>query len=131
MPKRIKPKPEPTLERGTLGETEAHPAANSAMDWILSIPTPELFRLVQSIELAAESKIRSAEVCAETWRRLTNGEPVSDRYLLGLCWTLRDMCDILKIPVYSPVVQGIRKMNSKKQEKKKVTRRPVAKKKKK
>lgn len=34
---------------------------------------------------------RTAEICHETMRRLLNGEPVSDRYALGLMWTLRDM----------------------------------------
>ena len=34
---------------------------------------------------------RLAEMCSETLRRLLAKEPVSDRYLLGLVWTIRDM----------------------------------------
>lgn len=30
-----------------------------------------------------------AEVCGETLRRIREGEPVSDRYVLGLAWTVR------------------------------------------
>jgi hypothetical protein len=34
---------------------------------------------------------RLAEICAETLDRLIHGQPVSDRYILGLAWNLRDM----------------------------------------
>lgn len=34
---------------------------------------------------------RLAEVCGETLRRVLAQEPVSDRYLLGLVWTIRQM----------------------------------------
>ena len=105
MPKRIKPKAEPTIERGTLKETEFHPAARAALDWLATVPTEEMLRLMRSIEMAAAQGIRSAEICEETWRRLMCNAPVSDRYLLGLCWPLRDMCDILEIKILPPYLQ--------------------------
>ncbi len=46
---------------------------------------------------------RLAEICGETLRRVIAGEPVSDRYLLGLCWTLREM-DKSFAPVITPAM---------------------------
>lgn len=76
-------------ESGTLREGEHHPAADSAMTWIKSHPMLML-KWTEPLASTALSGNRVAELCYETLRRLQAGEPVSDRYLLGLAWTLRE-----------------------------------------
>lgn len=78
-------------ERGTLAPTEAHPSAQFAMDYLRSIPLCNLFMHREAFSSCAIESNRLAEVCAETLRRVIDGEPVSDRYLLGLAWAIRDM----------------------------------------
>jgi len=76
---------------GTLNPGEIHPAALDAMAYIRSVPTQDLFNLVEAFASVAASGNRSAEVCGETLQRILNGEPVSDRYILGLAWALKTM----------------------------------------
>ena len=80
---------------GTLEEGEPHPAAFGAKQWILDYvrrnEVSALPRLLESFCSVGISDNRLAECCGETLRRLLNGEPVSDRYLLGLAWTMRNM----------------------------------------
>lgn len=70
---------------------EPHPAAFSAKEWILKQDKQWLCLMLESFSSCAIESNRLAEICAETLRRLLHGEPVSDRYLLGLAWSLRDM----------------------------------------
>ena len=73
---------------GTLDENEPHPAAAGALTYIqehASITDLEAFAS------AAISGNRLAEICHETLRRILHGEPVSDRYVLGLAWTIREL----------------------------------------
>ena len=79
---------------GTLSDREYHPAADSAMQYLRSMLANnllELIRLHESFSSYALSGNRLAEVCAETLRRLMHGESVSDRYLLGLAWTIQEI----------------------------------------
>jgi hypothetical protein len=79
---------------GTLTDTEYHPAADEAMEWLTAYVRDnpvEYMRWVESLASTALSGNRLAEVCSETLRRIEDHEPVSDRYLLGLCWTLRNL----------------------------------------
>lgn len=80
---------------GTLNEGQPHPAAHDAKQWILDYvrrnDVAALPRLLESFASVGMSGNRLAECCGETLRRLLNGEPVSDRYLLGLAWTMRNM----------------------------------------
>lgn len=74
---------------GELKLGEPHPAAITARDWIAS-RSPENIALWQ--EAFASCGLRGnrlGEICGETLRRLLAGEPVSDRYILGLAWTMR------------------------------------------
>jgi hypothetical protein len=86
---------ESQIQPGALADGEAHPAAESARAWLLRYvrrhEAEKLPMLLESFASSALSGNRLAELCAETLRRLLNGEPVSDRYLLALCWTIRDM----------------------------------------
>lgn len=79
----------------TLRDGEPHPAAENARQWLLEYvrrhDAHELPRLLESFCSVGMSGNRLAELCGETLRRLLNREPVSDRYLLGLIWTIRSM----------------------------------------
>ena len=74
--------------RGTLGITEIHPSALDAEKWIMSLNTSDLFLWQETFASCSTEDNRLAEICSETLRRLLNGEPVSDRYLLGLAWVI-------------------------------------------
>jgi hypothetical protein len=79
---------------GTLRPDEYHPAADSAKAWLadfLANDPQRAFRWAESFASTAMSGNRLAELCGETLRRLLAGEPVSDRYLLALAWTLKEM----------------------------------------
>ena len=76
--------------RGELNLGEPHPAARSALEWISSLGS-KLYLYQESFSSCSIEGNRLAEICAETLRRLIAGEPVSDRYLLGLAWTLKGM----------------------------------------
>ena len=78
-------------ERGTLGIGEPHPAAKMALDYVRSIPYIELAIYQESFSSCAIEGNRLAEVCSETLNRLLTNQSVSDRYLLGLAWTIRDL----------------------------------------
>lgn len=78
-----------------LKEGEPHPSAEIARQWILEYSrrnhVDALFKLMEALYSSGLSGNRTAQVCAETLRRLLHAEPVSDRYLLGLAWFIRDM----------------------------------------
>jgi hypothetical protein len=80
--------PDPERVTTSLKDGEAHPAAHSALQYLnaLSFEQRQDFLLTFS-SLAIEGN-RLAEVCFGTLRRLIDGEPVSDRYLLGLAWEI-------------------------------------------
>lgn len=81
------------MEQGTLKENEYHPSADNAMRWlqdfILSNPVQWL-QIKESIASTAISGNRLSEILMSTIERLDNKQPVSDRYLLGLTWFIRD-----------------------------------------
>lgn len=78
-------------ERGTLKVGEPHPSSLNALTWIKSLPIEQLFQWQNAFSSCAISGNRLAEVCSETLSRLMEGRPISDRYLLGLAWSLRDL----------------------------------------
>lgn len=81
-------------EPGTIRDGEYHPAADSAMSYVKFIMAedPVLWmQLRESFSSVAISGNRLAEICSATIDRLEKGLPVSDRYLLGLAWTLKTM----------------------------------------
>lgn len=88
MPKHKLPKPDAP---GTLNEGEFHPAAGDAMVYIKSLPATKLMLWHEAFASTAIEGNRLSEVSVETLRRILDDEPVSDRYLLGLAWTLRAM----------------------------------------
>lgn len=83
-----------TEEAGTLAIGEFHPAAVSAMQYVKEFIKYDLRRAMIMREALASCSLsgnRLAEICHETLRRIMDGENVSDRYLLGLAWYLREM----------------------------------------
>lgn len=77
-------------ERGTLNDGEAHPASFMALDWLRTLDGKELKLWLESYASnAMTGDNRLAEICFETLSRLVNGKPVSDRYILGLAWSMK------------------------------------------
>jgi hypothetical protein len=79
-----------TEERGTLPLGQPHPAAEAALAWVRKHSVLELLGWAEAFAIAADYENLTGEVCGETLRRLLEGEPVSDRYLLGLVWVMRE-----------------------------------------
>lgn len=96
--------------RGTLMENEYHPMGPVALQWIASIEPSSLRQAYDALCSSALAGNRVAEVTSETLKRIMEGEIVSDRYLLGLAWLLRDLRDnVLSIEQVEslPASQGI------------------------
>lgn len=74
---------------GTLGVNEAHPAAYGALEWIRGLDPADLAMHQEAFASCALSGNRMAQICSETMDRLIKGKPVSDRYLLGLAWSMK------------------------------------------
>jgi hypothetical protein len=78
-----------TKDRTELNPKEAHPAALSAIVYVLrKINDPSL---LESLASCAIESNRMAEICLGTINRIKHKQPVSDRYLLGLAWFLKEM----------------------------------------
>lgn len=78
---------------------EHHPSADNALRWFVQwkLNMPQRYLLMkESMASAALANNRLAEICLGTLLRLEKGEPVSDRYLLGLVWLIRDSQDLWK-----------------------------------
>lgn len=80
-------------DRGTLGEKESHPIAQSAREYVLGLGLHKLALYQESFSSCAIEGNRLGEVCSETLHRLLVGQPVSDRYILGLAWAVKSMED--------------------------------------
>lgn len=74
---------------GELVVGEFHPAASFAFRYIKSLPVEELMIWNEAFASNAIEGNRMAEICSETLNRILTGQPVSDRYVLGLAWMLR------------------------------------------
>lgn len=77
-----------------LGVNEPHPSAHPAYLWFHQSVVDDPIRYIQlkeSIASTALSGNRLSQVCLGTMNRLEAGQPVSDRYLLGLVWFMRDL----------------------------------------
>jgi hypothetical protein len=77
--------------KGHLNPEEPHPAAYSAAKYILSLGVEKLSVYMAAFSSCAIEDNRLGEICAETLSRLLKGKAVSDRYLLGLVWTIKTM----------------------------------------
>jgi len=81
------------VTQGTLKEGEPHPSAYEAIRYLQDLGLSELAIYSGSFASCSLSGNRDAEILSETLHRFMTGEPVSDRYLLGLAWAIRDVED--------------------------------------
>ena len=79
------------MKRGELKVGESYPSAVKAFEYDKSLGLEKLFIYQESFSSCAIEGNRLTEVCSETLHRVLSGLLVSDRYLLGLDWTLKDM----------------------------------------
>lgn len=80
------------MSEATLKDGEFHPVAESALVWFQNWRTKNLkdyMMLRESVASTAIEGNRTAELLNSTLNRLDSGQPVSDRYLLALCWFIR------------------------------------------
>jgi len=77
------------MTKGDLKPKEPHPAALSAIKYVSARISDPLLK--EALASCAIENNRMAEICLGTIKRIENGEPVSDRYLLGLAWFLKEM----------------------------------------
>lgn len=77
-----------------IGPEEHHPAANAAYRWLkgFMVSNAKVYAEYRDLlAIAAAAGNRQAQICTGTIKRLQAGQPVSDRYLLGLAWTILHM----------------------------------------
>lgn len=79
--------------RGELRLDEPHPAAKHAAAWIGGLGLKKTSMLLESFSSCAIESNRDAEICSETLDRIMKGQPVSDRYVLGLAWYVRHILE--------------------------------------
>ncbi len=75
---------------GTLNEGEPHPIAFDAKAYVARFRMSELLRYQECFLNLALTGNMLGEVCSETLFRYLNGAKVSDRYMLGLAWFIRN-----------------------------------------
>lgn len=81
------------MDNTELKSGEVHPTAYSAMAWFKAWKLSDPLKFIQVMEALASTALsgnRQAEICLGTINRLEHGQMVSDRYLLGLCWFLKE-----------------------------------------
>ena len=81
------------MPRDSLDTNEPHPSAYSAKEYIVSLGARRISLYLESFSSCAIEGDRMAEICAATLNRLMRGQPVSDRYVLGLAWQIKQMED--------------------------------------
>lgn len=81
-------------EKGTLELGEVHPSAYYARDYIKTVGLSKIMMIQESMASCAIEGNQLAEVCLETWRRLEAGDPVSDRYIMGLALFIMKMIEL-------------------------------------
>lgn len=78
----------------TLKSGEVHPITDRAYAYVLqNLSESVIAELKKGSEMGNN---RLCEVCYGTVLRLREGLPVSDRYLIGLAWLMRDMLEPYK-----------------------------------
>ena len=74
------------MTAGTLKDGEPHPSAVLALAWIRNQSPENLAIWQECFSSCAIEGNRIGEICGETLHRIMTGQPVSDRYVLGLAW---------------------------------------------
>jgi hypothetical protein len=82
---------EASAKEEALAKGEAHPAALAALQYLNALGFEEKQDFLFTFSSLALEGNRLAEVCYGTLRRIIDGEPVSDRYVLGLAWEINSI----------------------------------------
>lgn len=75
----------------SLRDGEPHPASITARHYIAQLGFQKCVMYLESFASCAIEGNRLSEICLGTLERLMNGRPVSDRYVLGLAWTIQEI----------------------------------------
>jgi hypothetical protein len=78
-------------KRGELKVGEPHPAAFAAKEYLAGLGVEKLMMYLAAYSSCAIEGNRLGEICGETLDRLMKGLPVSDRYILGLAYSIKTM----------------------------------------
>lgn len=78
-------------DRDTLEAGEPHPASTSALRYLNNLGYEKLNMYLGAFSNVAIESNRLGEICSGTLYRIIHNQPVSDRYLLGLAWTIKSM----------------------------------------
>ena len=81
------------IDESVIKPGEHHPAADHALAWFKEyqmLHPIDWLMMKESIASTALAGNRLAQICFGTINRIDNDLPISDRYLLGLCWFLRE-----------------------------------------
>jgi len=98
-------------ETSALKKKEPHPSSYDAKKWLGEYLTKDVhvaFRWQEAFASCAAGGNRSAEIMGETLRRALHGLPVSDRYILGLAWFLRDLEERIHNPTSEQLNKAIK-----------------------
>lgn len=101
------------MDNSELKPTEYHMSADHAMQWFKTWQAEDLGRFAIMREAVASTALsgnRLAQVLNGTLDRLANSKPVSDRYLLGLCWYIKMQYDTKENEIQKTDVQTDRKL---------------------
>ena len=82
----------------TLNYGEAHPASCLALEYIRSVPPVKMGLIRETLASCSVEDNRMAVICSGTLRRLDAGLPVSDRYVMGLAWAVKELAESSAIP---------------------------------
>lgn len=77
-------------EKGELNRKEPHPAAYNALEFLRSISHEDLI-LIRDGFISCEHDSPLAKICLLTLDRLSRQESISDKYLLGLAFTITNL----------------------------------------
>ena len=78
---------------------ENHPATHAAAEWLRAQSPVDLAMWQEAFASNAIEGNRLAELCGETLRLFLAGQPIGERYLLALAWTMRGDSDgVVSIP---------------------------------
>lgn len=77
--------------KGELNPGEPHPATRYAYDYVINLGPEKLAIWRESFVSCVIKGNRVGEICGETLERILTGQPVSDRYVMGLALTLMYM----------------------------------------
>jgi hypothetical protein len=75
----------------TLEPNEPHPSFSSALTYLNSFNLDKLLMYLSAFSSCAIEGNRLGEICAGTLDRFLKKEPISDRYLLGLVWAIKEI----------------------------------------